>query len=74
MRKKVCLITGGLGFLGSKFCSFFSSINFEVICIDINKPKRKVKKNIYFYQCDITNEKQVSKLYKKLRNKNIQVL
>jgi NAD(P)-dependent dehydrogenase (short-subunit alcohol dehydrogenase family) len=75
MRKKVCLITGGLGFLGSKFCSFFSSINFEVICIDINKSKtKKFKKNIYFYQCDITNEKQVSKLYKKLRNKNIQVL
>ena len=50
MRKKVCLITGGLGFLGSKFCSFFSSINFEVICIDINKPKtKKLKKKYLFF-------------------------
>ena len=75
MSRKTCLITGGAGFLGSKFCNFFLSKNFEVICIDIKKPKKlRYKTNISFNYCDITNENHVIELFKKLKNKNIQVL
>ena len=34
--KKTCLITGGNGFLGTKYCNFFLKKNFKVYCIDIN--------------------------------------
>ena len=37
MKKKVCLITGGAGFLGTNFCKFFLKKNFTVICVDNNK-------------------------------------
>ena len=75
MRNKICLITGGSGFLGIEFCNFFSSIDFQVVCVDIKKPNfKKLKKNISFYQCDISNEQEEIKLYNKFKKKNIQVL
>ena len=75
MSRKTCLITGGAGFLGSKFCNFFLSKNFEVICVDIKKPKKlRYKTNISFNYCDIANENHVIELFKKFKNKNIQVL
>ena len=69
MKQKVCLITGGAGFLGRKFCEFFSKKNFKVLCIDNNK--KNIKKinelnlrNLIVYNCDITNHDKVEKLYK----------
>ena len=41
MKKKVCLITGGAGFLGRKYCEFFVKKNFTVLCIDNNKKNLK---------------------------------
>ena len=39
MKKKICIITGGAGFLGEKFCKFFSQNNYLVYCVDNNKKK-----------------------------------
>ena len=69
MKQKVCLITGGAGFLGRKYCEFFSKKNFKVLCIDNNKKKlKKISelnlKNLIIYDCDITNHDKVEKLYK----------
>jgi NAD(P)-dependent dehydrogenase (short-subunit alcohol dehydrogenase family) len=69
MKQKVCLITGGAGFLGRKFCEFFSKKNFKVLCIDNNKKNiKKINelnlKNLIVYNCDITNHDKVEKLYK----------
>ena len=38
MRKKVCLITGGAGFLGKKYCEMFLKQNYIVICIWVGFP------------------------------------
>ena len=62
MKKKVCLITGGEGFLGKKYCEFFLKKNYVVLCIDNNKKNlnsiKSIKsKNLIVYQCDITKEK-----------------
>jgi len=48
MKQKVCLITGGAGFLGRKYCEFFSKKNFKVLCIDNNnKNLKKINKLNY---------------------------
>ena len=72
MKKKVCLITGGAGFLGKKYCEFFLKKNYVVLCIDNNKKNlnsiKSIKsKNLIVYQCDITKEKRVEKLFKLIK-------
>ena len=71
MKQKVCLITGGAGFLGRVYCEFFSKKNFKVLCIDNNKKNlKKISalnlKNLTIYDCDITNHDKVEKLYKSI--------
>lgn len=74
MKKKVCLITGGAGFLGKKYCEFFLKNDYFVFCIDNNKKKLKsltsLKKdyfeNFKIYECDITINKKVEKLFKSI--------
>lgn len=68
MHKKTCLITGGAGFLGKKYCEFFLKENFKVICVDINKKKLKKlskieNKDLILYNCDISNHSAVKKLF-----------
>ena len=68
-KKKVCLVTGGAGFLGSKYCKFLAKQNYIVLCIDNNKKNlAKIKslkiKNIITYECDISNFDSVKKLHK----------
>ena len=71
MTQKVCLITGGAGFLGRKYCEYFLKKNFKVLCIDNNKENlKKIKslnlKNLMIYTCDITNHNKVEKLFKNI--------
>ena len=68
MKQKVCLITGGGGFLGRKYCEYFSNKKFKVLCVDNNKNNlKKIKllksKNIITYNCDIVIIR-VEQLYK----------
>lgn len=68
MNKKICLITGGAGFLGRKYCEFFLKENFKVICVDVDKKKlkqlKKIRnKNLILYNCDISNHSKVKKLF-----------
>ena len=74
--KKTCLITGGLGFLGSKFCKFFLEKNYNVICVDNDNKKlkniKKLEENYFLYKCDISKYSQVKKLFKNL-NKYFQI-
>ena len=80
MIQKVCLITGGAGFLGRKFCNFFLKKKYVVLCVDNSKKNLKSlksskfvnSKNLFIYECDITNEKKVKKLFK-LINKSFLV-
>ncbi len=72
MKKKVCLITGGAGFLGTNFCKFFLKKNFTVICVDNNKNNLKKLNSqnlqgLITYKCDISNNNKVESLYKKIK-------
>ena len=60
--KKNCLITGGNGFLGKKYCNFFLKNKFKVFCVDINLKKIK-KKKILFQFCVILLMKMKLKIY-----------
>jgi len=69
MKKKVCLITGGAGFLGKKYCEFFLKKNYVVLCVDNSKKNLKFIKSLnyrdlFVYECDITSEKKVQKLFR----------
>ena len=77
MKRNVCLITGGAGFLGKKYCDFLLKKNYTVLCVDNdNKNLQTVKsinsKNFFVYKCDITKENNVKKLFKKI-NKSFSV-
>ena len=72
MTQKVCLITGGAGFLGRKFCEFFLKKNYLVLCVDNNRKnlqslKSIGSKNLVIYECDITKDKKVEKLFKLIK-------
>ena len=71
MRQNVCLITGGAGFLGQKYCELFLKNNYVVLCVDNNKKnlqsvKQVNSKNFFIYECDISSEKKVKNLFKKI--------
>ena len=71
MKQKAYLITGGGGFLGRKYCEFFSKKNFKVLCIDNNEKKlKKIQslklQNVHTFECDITKNSNVEKLFKKI--------
>jgi NAD(P)-dependent dehydrogenase (short-subunit alcohol dehydrogenase family) len=71
--EKVCLITGGAGFLGREFCNFFLNNSFKVICVDNNKTNLKLitsmnLKNLFVYECDISNHNKVEKLFRNVNN------
>ena len=77
MRQNVCLITGGAGFLGQKYCELFLRKNYVVLCVDNNKKNLETlkyisSKNFFIYECDITNEKKVKNLFNKI-NKSFSV-
>lgn len=69
MKQKVCLITGGAGFLGRKYCEFFLKKKYVVLCVDNSRKNlRHLKfnnsKNLFIYECDITKDNKVKKLFK----------
>ncbi len=68
MMQKICLISGGAGFLGRKYCEFFLKKKFKVLCVDNNKKNLRIinslkLKNLSTYECDITNHSKVKKLF-----------
>lgn len=77
MKQNVCLITGGAGFLGLKYCEFFLKKNYVVLCVDNNKKNLQTvkyinSKNFFVYECDISKEKNVKNLFEKI-NKSFPV-
>lgn len=68
--KKVCVITGGAGLLGQAFSLACANSGATVIILDIHHSngenvskkisKESGNKQIYFYQCDLNNEKEVN--------------
>lgn len=67
--KKVFLITGCNGSVGSALLKYFSKKNINIIGIDNKKEKIKKKKNIFFYNCDLKSDKSVKNTFKKINIK-----
>ena len=72
--KKKILITGAGGYLGSNLCILFSKLNYDLICLDINKKKlnflkkklSNFKNNKLYFSVDITDEKKIIKVHNTL--------
>lgn len=63
--KKVVLITGSSGQLGTSFSELYLSQKAIVIGMDIIESKIK-NKNFYFYKLDISNKKKVENIFHKI--------
>ena len=67
MIKKKILISGAGGYLGSNLCYLFSKLNYDLVCLEINKSslsllKKKLypfKNKKYYFSVDITNQKNI---------------
>lgn len=74
LKNKVVLLTGGNGFFGKQISNAFLKSGSKVILLDIKKKNFK-SKNLYFFECDITSEKQLklisSKILKKFKKIDI---
>ena len=69
--KKNILITGGGGNLGNFLCEKFYQKNSNIISIFNNKKikKTKLNSNIDYYKCDLSNNIQCLKVFKKIKKK-----
>ena len=54
LKGKVFVVTGGSGFVGSNLLKNLSLSGAKVACVDIAKPKSKLK-NVHYFYCDIRN-------------------
>lgn len=68
LKNKVVLLTGGNGFFGKQICNAFLKSGCKVILIDIKKRKLN-HKNIFFFNCDITSEKQIKFIASRISKK-----
>ena len=59
------ILTGSEGLLGTSFRNYAENKGYNIFCIDKLKLKRK-----NYFQCNILNEKEVSKTIKNICNFN----
>jgi NAD(P)-dependent dehydrogenase (short-subunit alcohol dehydrogenase family) len=70
MQSKNIVITGSEGLLGTSFRKFIEKKCKNIFCLDIKDLKRK-----NYYKCDITDEKQVEDVIKRIsKNNKIDIL
>ena len=66
---KNILITGGSGLLGLEYIKFFLKTKSKIFILDKSmspelKKINKINKNLYFFKCDISKEKNLIKCLK----------
>ena len=74
--KKKVVIAGASKGIGLAIAEKYISKGYETILLSRTAPKKKFKKNFYWYQIDLTKEKQVDNLAKKIivKHKKIDIL
>ena len=68
LKNKVVILTGGSGFFGKQISQALIDNGCKVVILDIYKNSSK-HKNIFFYKCNITLEKELIAVSKKLIKK-----
>ena len=66
--KKIVLITGCSGQIGFDMCNFFLELGSLVYGLDLKNIKKIKNKNFFFFKTDITKEKNINNLIKKIFN------
>ena len=74
--KKKVVIAGASKGIGLAIAEKYIFEGYETILLSRTAPKKKFKKNFYWYQIDLTKEKQVDNLAKKIivKHKKIDIL
>lgn len=67
MKKQKILITGGAGFIGSHLVDSYVKSKHKVVVVDnlSTGKKQNLNKKASFYNCDITNKKDISRIISK---------
>lgn len=77
--KKIFLVTGGAGFIGSHVCEILLNLNYEVLLLDIFRQSKNIKRkqsnikkikhnsNLTLLDCDINNRKHLIQIFRKYR-------
>lgn len=65
MKKKIAILTGCEGQLGSLFAKELIELNYHIVGVDIKKKSKN--KNIEYFCLDISKEKNIKKLFVKLK-------
>jgi len=72
LSKKI-LVTGGAGYIGSKFCYDAIDNGYEIIVVDnLSTGKKKLlPPNVIFYKCNISNTNKINSIFIKHKIKNV---
>jgi NAD(P)-dependent dehydrogenase (short-subunit alcohol dehydrogenase family) len=81
INNKKILITGAGGYLGGNLCYLFSKLNYDLVCLDINKNRlnflkkklHKFKNKKYYFSVDITDQKRIFDVYNHLKKKKCNI-
>lgn len=71
---KICVVTGGSGFLGQRICKYFSTRDYKVYNLDLNLPKKNKFKNVIDLNVDVTSNIEVKRFFSSLGKKKVNVL
>ena len=69
MEKKIVILTGANGGIGSNLITHLLKENYQVIAIDLTNSRIK-DMDVEFYSCDLTKEDEVRKIYDEISKKH----
>lgn len=77
LNNKVIILTGALGLLGKSLSEHLAKSNAKIIMLDVKNTKEIkkirnfnfIKKNLFYYKCDVSNIRALKKIEKKISSK-----
>ena len=69
MANKTAIVTGGSSGIGSAIVNRFVANGAQVISIDLKKPDVEIG-SVQYFDCDLTNESEVSQVFKQISGKH----